>query len=70
MVLYRENRQIVDKEIEIIKRRIQDEYQASNITFVEQTNQYCKFRGTKNDDIYIYSYDKNSNVGFIIESDD
>ena len=70
MAMFRDNRQITDEGIERLICRIRDEYQASNITFVEQTNHYCKFRGMKNGESYNYSYDKSSEFGFIIESED
>lgn len=70
MAMFRENIQITVGEIDGLIQRIQEEYEVSEVTFVEQTNHYCKFRGTKNNKIYYYSYDKNSQFGYIIESED
>lgn len=45
MAMFQENRTLTSQEIANLVLRIQEEYQATNIRFVEQNNNYCVFRG-------------------------
>ncbi|OKL36342.1 hypothetical protein [Domibacillus mangrovi] len=69
MAMFRENRELVAPELESLILRIQEENQATNLVFIEQTNHYCVFRGYKNRIEMLFKFDKNCSMGSILEDE-
>jgi hypothetical protein len=66
MAMLQENRTLTSQEIANLVLRIQEEYQATNIRFVEQNDNYCVFSGFKDGVEYFYKFDKNDSFGSIM----
>lgn len=70
MTLFRENPELAVQQIDSIALKIQKDYEATNVIFLEQTEHCCKFKGYKDDRQYFYSFDKGSAFGYIVESEE
>lgn len=65
MAMFPEYRTYTEEEIERLIKYISNNNDAENVTFIEQTNFHAIFKGTRDSQRILFSFDKKD--GFVIE---